>query len=98
MTSLFRKWFGDDRPVLRGHRMQSIVLTRAELVEIRYPSESHQLVKVLTNRARQRTFEAAYWRTSLGQFSFALVILKIFQNEFYSIGGTLSSRWKWADR
>lgn len=42
MTSLFRKWFGEDRPVLRGHRMQSIVLTRAELVEIRYPSESHQ--------------------------------------------------------
>jgi len=42
MTSLFRKWFGEDRPVLRGHRMQSIVLTRAELVEIRYPCESHQ--------------------------------------------------------
>src|SRR5271155_3885796 len=45
-------------------------------------------VTLLTCSARQRTFEAAYWRTSLGQFSFALVILKIFQKEFYAIGGT----------
>ncbi|KAI4230835.1 MAG: hypothetical protein LQ349_006010, partial [Xanthoria aureola] len=28
----------------------------------------------------------AYIRTALGQFSFALVILKIFTSEFYSIG------------
>src|SRR5437762_983160 len=41
-------------------------------------------------RARQRTFEAAYWRTSLGQFSFALIILKFFQDEFYTIGGIAS--------
>ena len=34
----------------------------------------------------QRTFEGAYIRTSLGQFSFALVVLKIFTSEFYSIG------------
>ena len=45
-------------------------------------------VTLLMCSARQRTFEAAYWRTSLGQFSFALVILKIFQKEFYAIGGT----------
>lgn len=37
-------------------------------------------------RAAQRTFEGAYVRTALGQFSFALVILKIFTSEFYSIG------------
>ena len=37
-------------------------------------------------RAAQRTFEGAYIRTALGQFSFALVILKIFTSEFYSIG------------
>lgn len=49
---------------------------------------SSRTLSVLTCRARQRTFEAAYWRTSLGQFSFALVILKIFQAEFYAIGGT----------
>jgi uncharacterized membrane protein YidH (DUF202 family) len=47
---------------------------------------------LLTCSARQRTFEAAYWRTSLGQFSFALVILKIFQKEFYAIGGM--SHWE----
>jgi uncharacterized membrane protein YidH (DUF202 family) len=37
-------------------------------------------------RAAQRTFEGAYVRTAIGQFSFALVILKIFTAEFYSIG------------
>jgi uncharacterized membrane protein YidH (DUF202 family) len=40
-------------------------------------------------RAAQRTFEGAYIRTSLSQFSFALIVLKIFTSEFYSIG-TLS--------
>jgi len=44
---------------------------RSELVEI---------------RAAQRTFEGVYIRTSLSQFSFALIVLKIFTSEFYSIG------------
>ena len=44
---------------------------------------SQELVEL---RAAQRTFEGAYIRTALGQFSFALVILKIFTSEFYSIG------------
>ena len=48
-----------------------MVLTASELVEI---------------RAAQRTFEGAYVRTALGQFSFALVVLKVFTSEFYSIG------------
>lgn len=55
----------------RLHRAYSVVLTDDELVEI---------------RAAQRTFEGAYVRTALGQFSFALVVLKIFTSEFYSIG------------
>jgi hypothetical protein len=37
--------------------------------------------------ARQRTYEAAYWRTALSQFSFAVVVLSIFQSVFYSMGG-----------
>jgi hypothetical protein len=37
-------------------------------------------------RAAQRTFEGAYTRTALSQFSFALVVLKIFTHEFYPIG------------
>ena len=53
------------------HRARSVVLTDEELVEV---------------RAAQRTFEGAYVRTSLSQFSFALVVLKIFTAEFYSIG------------
>ncbi|KAG6031959.1 hypothetical protein E4U40_006666 [Claviceps sp. LM458 group G5] len=48
-----------------------MVLSTQELVEV---------------RAAQRTFEGAYMRTALGQFSFALVILKIFTEEFYAIG------------
>jgi hypothetical protein len=60
-----------DRYRLRLHRARSVVLTASELVEI---------------RAAQRTFEGAYVRTALGQFSFALVVLKVFTSEFYSIG------------
>ncbi|KAI7644412.1 alpha/beta-hydrolase, partial [Hortaea werneckii] len=56
---------------LRLHRARSVILSPQELVEI---------------RAAQRTFEGAYIRTSLGQFSFSLVVLKIFTAEFYSIG------------
>jgi hypothetical protein len=53
-----------------------VVLTQAELVEI---------------RAAQRTFEGAYVRTALGQFSFSLVVLKIFTSEFYSIGALFAA-------
>ncbi|KAJ4983349.1 hypothetical protein SVAN01_11134 [Stagonosporopsis vannaccii] len=60
-----------DRYRLRLHRARSIILTQNEMVEI---------------RAAQRTFEGAYIRTAIGQFSFALIVLKIFTAEFYSIG------------
>lgn len=59
------------RYTLRLHRARSVVLSAQELVEV---------------RAAQRTFEGAYVRTALGQFSFSLVVLKIFTAEFYSIG------------
>ena len=42
-------------------------------------------------RAAQRTFEGAYIRTALGQFSFALVVLKVFTSEFYSIGALFAT-------
>ncbi|KAK2626626.1 hypothetical protein QTJ16_003801 [Diplocarpon rosae] len=66
----------EDRLHLRRHRARSVVLTAEELVEI---------------RAAQRTFEGAYIRTALGQFSFALVVLKIFTAEFYSIGALFAT-------
>ncbi|KAJ6445959.1 L-asparaginase 2-1 [Purpureocillium lavendulum] len=61
---------------LRLHRARSVVLTSEELVEI---------------RAAQRTFEGAYMRTALGQFSFSLVVLKIFTEEFYAIGALFAA-------
>ncbi|KAJ4314375.1 hypothetical protein N0V94_006477 [Neodidymelliopsis sp. IMI 364377] len=60
-----------DQYHLRLHRARSVILTPAEMVEI---------------RAAQRTFEGAYIRTAIGQFSFALIVLKIFTAEFYSVG------------
>ncbi|MCJ1225818.1 hypothetical protein MMC12_002467 [Toensbergia leucococca] len=68
---MFESRHAADHYRLRTHRARSVVLTNDELVEI---------------RAAQRTFEGAYIRTSLSQFSFALVVLKIFTAEFYSIG------------
>ncbi|KAA8911281.1 hypothetical protein FN846DRAFT_447821 [Sphaerosporella brunnea] len=60
----------------RGHRARSVQLTPSELIEI---------------RAAQRTFEGAYVRTALSQFSFALVVLKIFTHEFYPIGALFAA-------
>ncbi|KAL1306373.1 hypothetical protein AAFC00_005083 [Neodothiora populina] len=70
-VTMFQTRHAADRFHLRLHRARSVILSPQELVEI---------------RAAQRTFEGAYIRTSLGQFSFALVVLKIFTSEFYSIG------------
>lgn len=53
------------------HRARTVTLTPDEMVEV---------------RAAQRTFEGAYVRTALSQFSFALIVLRIFTPEFYSIG------------
>lgn len=68
---MFSSSHAQDRFRLRLHRARSVQLTDSELVEI---------------RAAQRTFEGAYIRTSLSQFAFALIVLKIFTSEFYSIG------------
>ncbi|KAH8815275.1 hypothetical protein F5884DRAFT_663471 [Xylogone sp. PMI_703] len=78
MTTLlsFLQPHPEDRLRLRLHRARSVVLTASELVEI---------------RAAQRTFEGAYIRTALGQFSFALVVLRIFTQEFYSIGALFAA-------
>ncbi|KAF1831704.1 hypothetical protein BDW02DRAFT_571758 [Decorospora gaudefroyi] len=65
-----------DRYRLHLHRARSVVLTTNELIEL---------------RAAQRTFEGAYVRTAIGQFSFALVVLKIFTSEFYSIGALFAA-------
>ncbi|ORX48870.1 hypothetical protein DM01DRAFT_1326156 [Hesseltinella vesiculosa] len=59
--------------LIRGHRRESVYLTESELQDL---------------RARQRTFEGAYWRTSLAAFSTGLLILKVFTREFYKIGIT----------
>jgi hypothetical protein len=40
--------------------------------------------------ARQRTYEASYWRTALSQFSFSIIVLSMFQSVFYSIGGIVA--------
>ncbi|KAF0557542.1 hypothetical protein F8M41_013308 [Gigaspora margarita] len=38
------------------------------------------------NRARQRTYEQAYWRTSLAQFAFSIFIIRLFEPAFFGIG------------
>ncbi|KAI9803943.1 MAG: hypothetical protein M1833_000224 [Piccolia ochrophora] len=66
----------ENQYTLRRQRAQSVQLTPQEMVEV---------------RAAQRTFEGAYVRTALSQFSFALVVLKIFTAEFYSIGALFAA-------
>ncbi|KAM0747516.1 hypothetical protein T439DRAFT_292826, partial [Meredithblackwellia eburnea MCA 4105] len=55
-----------------GHRRQSFTgVDEDELVEM---------------RARQRTFDGAYVRTALGNYGYAMIVLKIFSAEFARIG------------
>ncbi|KAF9359272.1 hypothetical protein BGX26_012724 [Mortierella sp. AD094] len=55
----------------RGHRAKSLNITEEELVEV---------------RARERTFDGAYWRTAMKSFSMGMVILRLFTTAFYKIG------------
>ncbi|RUP46810.1 hypothetical protein BC936DRAFT_146499 [Jimgerdemannia flammicorona] len=68
-----------EETLIRGHRKQSVMLTDAELLEIR---------GMHTEPPALRTFEGAYWRTALASFSTGLLVLKIFTREFYRIGIT----------
>ncbi|KAF9571408.1 hypothetical protein EC968_000623 [Mortierella alpina] len=57
----------------RGHRAKSLNITEEELVEI---------------RARERTFDGAYWRTAMKSFSMGMIIIRLFTKSFYKIGIT----------
>jgi hypothetical protein len=56
----------------RGHRAQSF-----------QPIDVNELVEI---RARQRTFNGAYSRTALGNLSYSLAVLRLFDHRFYRIG------------
>ncbi|KAG0361689.1 hypothetical protein BG005_007556 [Podila minutissima] len=55
----------------RGHRARSLNITEEELVEV---------------RARERTFDGAYWRTAMKAFSMGMIILRLFTQSFYKVG------------
>ncbi|KAI8326535.1 hypothetical protein GQ54DRAFT_301180 [Martensiomyces pterosporus] len=42
--------------------------------------------ELLEVRARERTFDGAYWRTSIGLFGASLVILRVFGLSFFPVG------------
>ncbi|WFC97510.1 hypothetical protein MYAM1_000224 [Malassezia yamatoensis] len=54
-----------------------------------YAVHPHKLLEDaerLDLRAAQRTFDGAYRRAALGQMTFALMVMRMFQNEFFWIG------------
>ncbi|ORY06945.1 hypothetical protein K493DRAFT_251441 [Basidiobolus meristosporus CBS 931.73] len=42
--------------------------------------------ELLEVRARERTFDGAYWRSALSAFGSGVIILRVFTSEFYKIG------------
>ncbi|KAK9763445.1 hypothetical protein K7432_009846 [Basidiobolus ranarum] len=42
--------------------------------------------ELLEVRARERTFDGAYWRSALSAFGSGVIVLRVFTNEFYKIG------------
>lgn len=80
--------------VFASNDWSSIVIGRFGVVSSTSASYAYICVSItrLTEiRAAQRTFEGAYMRTALSQFSFALIILKIFTSEFYAIGALFAA-------
>ncbi|KAJ2055472.1 hypothetical protein GGI17_006639 [Coemansia sp. S146] len=51
-----------------------------------YPPQSWTPEELLEMRARERTFDGAYWRTSVGLFGAALVVLRVFGIAFFPVG------------
>ncbi|KAI0772445.1 hypothetical protein BD413DRAFT_43154 [Trametes elegans] len=56
----------------RGHRSKSF-----------YPQDVNELVEL---RARSRTFDGAYGRSSIANLGYALTILRLFDRRFFKIG------------
>ncbi|KAJ2359396.1 hypothetical protein IWW50_005242 [Coemansia erecta] len=50
------------------------------------PAQTWTAAELLEVRARERTFDGAYWRTSVGLFGASLVILRIFGLAFFPVG------------
>ncbi|PWN36317.1 uncharacterized protein FA14DRAFT_54081 [Meira miltonrushii] len=62
-------------------------VTSMERVHSNVPIESVINHDELTDiRAYQRTFDGAYTRTALGQLSYAILILRLFERDFYWCG------------
>ncbi|KAK9694355.1 hypothetical protein K7432_013461 [Basidiobolus ranarum] len=56
---------------MTGYVESTNILTDDELLEV---------------RARERTFDGAYWRSALSAFGSGVIILRVFTSEFYKIG------------
>ncbi|KAJ1830698.1 hypothetical protein LPJ63_004771 [Coemansia sp. RSA 2711] len=50
------------------------------------PAQTWTAAELLEVRARERTFDGAYWRTSVGLFGASLVILRVFGLAFFPVG------------
>ena len=55
---MFRNWFRTEEQTLRGHRRESIELTRNEMVEIRYsPDDPDLITEPVKEHLKQHTGE-----------------------------------------
>ncbi|KAJ1934788.1 hypothetical protein FBU59_005586, partial [Linderina macrospora] len=50
------------------------------------PAQTWTAAELLEVRARERTFDGAYWRTSIGLFGASLVVLRVFGLSFFPVG------------
>ncbi|KAJ2454582.1 hypothetical protein EV183_001453 [Coemansia sp. RSA 2336] len=62
---------------------------RSSKAEVHQEPEGEQTwtaAELLEVRARERTFDGAYWRTAVGLFGASLVVLRVFGLAFFPIG------------
>ncbi|KAJ2611404.1 hypothetical protein H4S08_003178 [Coemansia sp. RSA 1365] len=83
------------RSRLRGRKSEPVPGDSRDLQQARRPeslpdeSETAQTwtaAELLEVRARERTFDGAYWRTAVGLFGASLVILRVFGLAFFPVG------------
>ncbi|KAI9481870.1 hypothetical protein LPJ78_002092 [Coemansia sp. RSA 989] len=98
MTSRNSRYSSSESDHLHMHASPSMPSTadeppaphRSSKAEVHQEPESSEqtwtAAELLEVRARERTFDGAYWRTAVGLFGASLVILRVFGLAFFPVG------------
>ncbi|KAJ2374555.1 hypothetical protein IW150_003042 [Coemansia sp. RSA 2607] len=86
-TRAWRQMQRQNKPHISPKDLRSGSSTHSnDAVEAESAEPTWSAEELLEVRARERTFDGAYWRTSVGLFGASLVILRVFGVSFFPVG------------